>query len=206
MYKGKRSCSLSTIACTSFFPSKPLGGYGDGGACFTQDAKLAQKINEIRNHGQSQRYIHTRLGLNGRFDTLQAAVILEKLPLFLEEIELRQKVAANYNKYLPTSLRKPFIKSFNQSVYAQYTIAVEDRHTVQEAFKEEGIPTAVHYPLGLYQQPIFKQMFPNQEATFPVTEKAAAEVMSLPMHPYLSLADQRRVCQVLEKVFDLIEA
>jgi UDP-2-acetamido-2-deoxy-ribo-hexuluronate aminotransferase len=196
VYKGKRSCGLTTIGCTSFFPSKPLGCYGDGGACFTNDAKLAQKMTEIRLHGQSKRYYHTSLGINGRLDTIQAAILIEKMAIFPEEIEARQLVAARYDELLPKSVKRPFVESQNLSVYAQYTIEVENREALQDALQQQGIPTAVHYPFGLHEQPIFKELY-GETRSFPKTESAARRVMSLPMHPYLTKADQERICQVL---------
>lgn len=200
-YKGKRSCGLSTIGCTSFFPSKPLGCYGDGGACFTNDPELARKMAEIRIHGQSKRYYHSSLGINGRFDTIQAAVLIEKLKIFEDEIQSRQDVAERYAKLLPENIRKPFVKANNLSVYAQYTIEVEHRELLQEALQKRGIPTAVHYPLGLHEQPIFKDLYP-EEKSYPKTEHAARRVMSLPMHPYLSESQQEQICQILaEEIF-----
>ena len=198
-YKGRVSGSLTTIGCTSFFPSKPLGCYGDGGACFTNDDALAAAINEIRLHGQSKRYYHTRLGINGRFDTLQAAFLLEKLALFPEEVQLRQDVAKRYAQLLPKSIQTPSIKSHNLSVFAQYTIEVEDRDHIQRSLQEQGIPTAVHYPVGLHEQPILKQMYPG-ELHYPCTEHAAKHVLSLPMHPYLNIKDQQLIAEALEKV------
>jgi UDP-2-acetamido-2-deoxy-ribo-hexuluronate aminotransferase len=195
-YKGRRSCGVTTIGCTSFFPSKPLGGYGDGGACFTNDAELAKRMTEIRLHGQSKRYYHTSLGINGRCDTIQAAILIEKMGLFVEEIQARQEVAARYANLLPSTVRKPFVKSDNLSVFAQYTIEVEDREALQDALQKRGIPTAVHYPFGLHEQPIFKDLYP-EDKSYPKTEYAARRVMSLPMHPYLSAADQEKICTVL---------
>lgn len=197
-YKGKQSGSLTTISCTSFFPSKPLGCYGDGGACFTNDAALAARMNEIRIHGQASRYHHTSLGINGRMDTLQAAILLEKLAIFPEEVELRQEIADRYQRMLPNSVKKPTIKDHNTSVFAQYTIEVDDRNALQAALQEKGIPTAVHYPSGLHEQPIFKQLYPEAQS-FPLTENAARHVVSLPMHPYLTEKDQERVCQAVEE-------
>lgn len=197
-YKGRSSCALTTIGCTSFFPSKPLGCYGDGGACFTSDSELAIRMNEIRTHGQSKRYYHTRLGINGRFDTLQAAFLLEKLAIFKEEIQARQVVAERYSAWLPTSVKKQLLREGNTSVYAQYTIEVADRDRVQQMLQREGIPTAVHYPVGLHEQPIFKELFPATQA-FPRTEQAARRVMSLPMHPYLTEQDQAKICHGLRE-------
>lgn len=198
-YKGRQSCGLTTIGCTSFFPSKPLGGYGDGGACFTNDAELAKRMAEIRTHGQSERYCHTRLGINGRLDTLQAAILLEKLAIFPEEVTLREQVAARYAALLPDFIKKPLIESHNTSVYAQYTIEVSDRSTIQQKLQEKGIPTAVHYPVGLHQQPVFKSLYP-EEQRFVQTEKAANRVMSIPMHPYLTAEEQQTICNALEEV------
>ena len=195
-YKGRRSCGVSTIGCTSFFPSKPLGCYGDGGACFTNDAELAKRMTEIRLHGQSKRYYHTSLGINGRCDTIQAAILIEKMGLFVEEIEARQEVAARYAALLPKYIRKPMVKSDNLSVFAQYTIEVDDREVLQDALQRRGIPTAVHYPFGLHEQPIFKDLYP-EEKSYPKTEYAARRVMSLPMHPYLSAEDQQKICAIL---------
>jgi UDP-2-acetamido-2-deoxy-ribo-hexuluronate aminotransferase len=196
-YKGRKSCGLTTIACTSFFPSKPLGCFGDGGACFTNDAELAARMNEIRVHGQSKRYHHTSLGINGRLDTLQAAILLEKMAIFPDEIERRHIVAERYEQLLPQLIRKPIIKDNCTSVYAQYTIEVEGRETFQESLQQKGIPTAVHYPSGLHEQPIFKQLYPDVRG-FPITEHVARSVVSLPMHPYLTLNDQEKICSAVE--------
>lgn len=195
-YHGVKSCAQTTIACTSFFPSKPLGCYGDGGACFTQDAELAQRMEEIRNHGQSKRYVHTRLGINGRLDTLQAAVLLEKIQLFPIEIVMRAKIAQRYAERLPKEVIKPYVAPHNTSVFAQYTIQVLNRDRVQQLLHEQGIPTAVHYPIGLHRQPIMQTMYPDQ-AAFPHTDYAAQVVMSLPMHPYLTEEDQDKICDAL---------
>ena len=204
-YKGRQSCGLTTIGCTSFFPSKPLGCYGDGGACFTNDSDLAARMNEIRLHGQSKRYHHTRLGINGRFDTIQAGFLLEKLAIFPEEIQWRQQVASRYQALLPASFGLPVIKPHNTSVFAQYTLKVDDRDQVQQALQERGIPTAVHYPLGLHEQPIFKTMFPGEQH-FPNTERAARHVLSIPMHPYLKREDQEKIAHALIEALDFVNA
>lgn len=198
-YKGRKSCSLTTIACTSFFPSKPLGCYGDGGACFTNDSNLAEMMKEIRVHGQSERYFHTSMGINGRLDTIQAAFLLEKLAIFAEEVELRQKVAETYAKLLPDYIRKPFVTDYNQSVYAQYTIELNNRDFIQKKLQEHGIPTAVHYPKGLHRQPIVKQLSPTWQV-FLHTDNAADRVMSLPMHPYLQEEDQKKIAEILTEL------
>jgi UDP-2-acetamido-2-deoxy-ribo-hexuluronate aminotransferase len=203
-YKGRRSCGVSTIGCTSFFPSKPLGCYGDGGACFTNDAELAKKMAEIRLHGQSKRYYHTSLGINGRCDTIQAAILIEKMGLFDEEIQARQELAARYESLLPKAIRKPFVKADNLSVFAQYTIEVENREELQDALQKRGIPTAVHYPFGLHEQPIFKDLYP-EDKSYPKTEYAARRVMSLPMHPYLSAEDQKKICTILAEEMAKLE-
>jgi UDP-2-acetamido-2-deoxy-ribo-hexuluronate aminotransferase len=197
-YRGGRSCGLSTIGCTSFFPSKPIGGYGDGGACFTDDDELAKQMREVRNHGQDRRYHHPRIGLNGRLDTIQAAVLLAKMEVFPEEVLLRQQVGESYSELIMGQchgMKPPYIAEGNTSVYAQYTIQVDDREQVIAQLNEQGIPTAVHYPVPLNQQPAFAGA--NQQSSFPVAELAAMRVMSLPMHPYLSADSQRRVIEAL---------
>ena len=186
-YKGRKSCALSTIGCTSFFPSKPLGCYGDGGACFTDDDDLATKMRQIRVHGQDRRYHHPRIGLNGRLDTLQAAILLAKMEVFAEEVKLRAEIGAKYSQLLSgvSGVVTPYIEPLNTSVYAQYTVKVENREQVQKMLQEAGIPTAVHYPIPLNLQPAFDGL--NQpEGSLSVAEAAAKRVMSLPMGPYLT--------------------
>lgn len=200
-YKGRQSGGLTTIGCTSFFPTKPLGCYGDGGACFTNDVELAVRMNEIRTHGQSKRYYHTRLGINGRFDTIQAAVLLEKLAIFPEEVQLRQQVATRYQQLLPAGVRKPIIKQHNTSVFAQYTIELSRRDEAQQELHKKGIPTAVHYPLGIHEQPISKELYPSTQS-FPTTEHAARRVISLPFHPYLTIGDQQKISKGLQEIFN----
>jgi UDP-2-acetamido-2-deoxy-ribo-hexuluronate aminotransferase len=193
-YKGRKSCALSTIGSTSFFPSKPLGGYGDGGALFTDDDTLAKTMREIRVHGQDRRYHHPRVGINGRLDTLQAAILLAKLERFDWEVEQRQKIGASYTAMLRTqcpSVTTPYIESCNTSVYAQYSILVQDRDAVAKRLNEQGIPTAVHYPVPLNQQPAY-QMTCGGGPT-PVSDRTAKMVMSLPMGPDLSASDQERI-------------
>jgi UDP-2-acetamido-2-deoxy-ribo-hexuluronate aminotransferase len=198
-YKGKYSGGLTTIGCTSFFPSKPLGAYGDGGACFTNDSHLAERMQSIRLHGQTKRYEHTRLGINGRLDTIQAAILLEKLALFSDEITQRQMVAARYTKGLSGVVKTPIIESYNTSVFAQYTVEVDRRDAVQTALKARGIPTAVHYPVALHEQPILKQLYPDA-LVLPNAEAAARDVLSLPMHPYLTEADQNKIIHAIQVV------
>ncbi len=191
-YKGKYSCALSTIGCTSFFPSKPLGGYGDSGACFTNDDALAQKLIEIRIHGQNARYCHNRIGINGRMDTIQAAVLIEKLKLFPDEIIMRQRVAKSYDQMLSPLVKTPFVHSYNTSVYAQYTIEVNNRDVFQKAMQESGIPTAVHYPVPLHQQKAMAYLG-YEVGDFPHAEYASSRVISLPMHPYLQETEQMKI-------------
>lgn len=191
-YKGKKSCGLTTIGCTSFFPSKPLGCYGDGGACFTNDDDLAKKMREIRVHGQDRRYHHPVIGLNGRLDTLQAAILLAKLAVFPQEVEQRAQLGARYSQLLADKARTPIVPEGYDSVYAQYTLEVEGREELVVALQAQGIPTAVHYPIPLHLQPAFANLGLG-EGAFPVAEAAAKRVMSLPMYPDLSVADQDKI-------------
>ena len=188
-YKGRRSCGLSTIGCTSFFPSKPLGCYGDGGAIFTDDDDIATAIRQVRNHGQDRRYHHPRIGVNGRLDTMQAAVLLAKMEIFDQEVEARARIGARYSELLQEVATVPYVEDYNTSVYAQYTIQVDNRAQVLDHLKEKGIPTAVHYPTPLNRQPALKQEQPK----VPNSDAAAERVMSLPMHPTLSEQDQDQV-------------
>lgn len=200
-YQGRRSCSLSTIGCTSFFPSKPLGCYGDGGACFTDDEELAQKMRQLRAHGQDRRYHHPIIGINGRIDTLQAAILLAKLLIFPEEVEARFRVGSKYSALLGEKVVVPFVETHNQSVYAQYTVRVEERAKVQARLQELGVPTAVHYPVPLHLQPAFAELGLGP-GSFPFAEAAAARVMSLPMHPYLTDEQLEYVAQSLLRAVD----
>ena len=194
-YKGRKSCNLSTVACTSFFPSKPLGCYGDGGAIFTNDEELAKVIRQIARHGQDRRYHHIRVGVNSRLDTLQAAILLPKLAILDDEMQARQRVADTYTKLLSEAgiLTTPFIEEHNQSAWAQYTIQVENRSEVQEKLKAQGIPTAVHYPIPLNKQPAVA----DAKAVLPVGDAVAERVMSLPMHPYLTIEAQQKIVTAL---------
>jgi UDP-2-acetamido-2-deoxy-ribo-hexuluronate aminotransferase len=191
-YRGRNSGNLSTIGCTSFFPSKPLGCYGDGGACFTNDESLATAMRELRNHGQERRYHHTRIGINGRMDTVQAAVVLAKLEIFDRELRSRGEVAAEYTRLLKDFVQTPSVRPGDYSPFAQYTIEVEDRDVFAASLAAQGIPTAVHYPVPLHLQPAFASMGLS-EGSFPHAEAAARRVISLPMHPYLTREDQTRV-------------
>jgi len=194
---GRRSCNLSTIGTTSFFPSKPLGGYGDGGACFTNDAEMAGLMRRISRHGQSRRYFHTEVGVNGRIDTLQAAILLAKLQLFDGEVASRQQIGERYSQCFQAAgvATTPYLGPGNTSVYAQYTIEVDNRAAVQEALKAIGIPTAVHYPTLLCQQPALQGCGSrcSGACATPLAQRASERVMSLPMHPYLSAQDQDQV-------------
>ena len=190
-YKGRRSCNLSKIACTSFFPSKPLGCYGDGGAIFTDDDELAVVMRQISRHGQDRRYHHVRIGLNSRLDTLQAAVLLAKLEIFEDELSLRQEVAQRYDSLLGgmNSVGLPFVEAHNTSAWAQYTIRLDPgiRDDVASQLKEAGIPTMVYYPIPLNRQPAVG----NNASGLDEGEAASKAVLSLPMHPYLDAGTQR---------------
>lgn len=194
-YKGKRSCNLTTVACTSFFPSKPLGCYGDGGAIFTDDDELAKVIRQIARHGQDRRYHHIRVGVNSRMDTLQAAILLPKLAIFEEEIRLRQNAARVYDRLLLAAGidTTPYIEPYNTSVYAQYTVRLASREAQQTRLKEAGIPTAVHYPIPLNKQPAVADAC----VKLAVGDEVAEQVISLPMHPYLTNDQQVVIADVL---------
>ena len=199
-YQGRTSCALSTIGCTSFFPSKPLGCYGDGGACFTDDDQLARAMREIHVHGQDGRYHHPRLGINGRLDTIQAAVLLAKLPRFAGEVKARGEAGQRYteaiNAHAGNGVLPPTVLPGNTSVYAQYTVQVDDRERVQASMREAGVPTAVHYPTPLPAQPAIADLSGGDMAC-PVAEAASRRVMSLPMHPFLTAEQQSTVLDAL---------
>jgi len=195
-YKGKKSCNLSTIGCTSFFPSKPLGCYGDGGAIFTNDDALAQAMREIRVHGQSQRYVHTRIGVGGRMDTIQCAIVLAKLERFDWEVEQRKIIGSCYNKLLDDAgISRVHQREDRTSVYAQYTVFTEDREALQKKLSEQGIPTAVHYPVPLNEQPAYKHLC-CPDCT-PIASKTAKRVMSLPMGAELNSMQQVQIIEQL---------
>ncbi len=197
-YGNRKSCALSTIGCTSFFPSKPLGCYGDGGAIFTDDDELAQACREIRIHGQSKRYHHTRIGVGGRMDTLQCAVVLAKLERFGWEIERRLEIGARYNRLFDErGIARIAQRPGRTSVFAQYTVLVEDRVRVQQAMEAAGIPTAIHYPAPLNRQPAYAERC--VAGPLPHSEAAAGRVLSLPMHPYLDEALQDRIVDMLHE-------
>ena len=196
--QGRKSCGVTLIGSTSFFPAKPLGCYGDGGALFTDDDALAAKMRAIRTHGGLKRHEHPLLGMNGRFDTLQAAVLLAKLPHFEWEVAERARIGARYTSLLAGLCQTPAVAPGNSHVYAQYTVRVPDRNGTAERLKAQGIPTAVYYPKCLHEQPVFAPLS-YQWGRFPVAEKASREVLSLPMHPFLSDADQERIAQALKR-------
>lgn len=201
VYKGRKSCNLSTIGCTSFFPSKPLGCYGDGGACFTNDEQLATAMRQIRVHGQDRRYHHPRIGFNGRLDTIQAAVLLAKMALFPKEVELRNAVGKEYTTRIKRQcpdVATPFVEEWNTSVYAQYTVRVKNRDRVQQSLADNKVPTAVHYPVPLHKQPVFS----DQEYALPISESLSEKVLSLPMHPYL---DQKTQAYIVNALQDALE-
>lgn len=193
-YKGRKSCNLSTIGCTSFFPSKPLGCYGDGGAVFTNDEELAKALRQIARHGQDKRYHHIRVGINSRLDTLQAAILLPKLEILDEEILLRNKVAASYTDLLENAnVITPTIETHNTSVWAQYSIRSENRKAIQEKLNAKGIPTAIHYPIPLNRQPAVA----DGEIKLPVGDKVSEAVICLPMHPYLGEKSVKLITRII---------
>jgi UDP-2-acetamido-2-deoxy-ribo-hexuluronate aminotransferase len=184
-YNGKTDSNLGDISTTSFFPAKPLGCYGDGGAVFTNSDIYAEKIKSMRLHGQNKRYHHRYIGMGGRLDTLQAAILLAKFPYYNQEIESRQHIAKSYGEMLSDKLIKPIIKKNRTSVWAQYTISIDNRKKLQKILMDHKIPTAVHYPMPLHQQKCFTYLNYNKNS-FPITEKACESVLSLPMNPFLS--------------------
>lgn len=202
-YKGRKSCNLTTIACTSFFPSKPLGCYGDGGAIFTNDEELAKVMREIARHGQDRRYHHIRVGINSRLDSIQAAILMPKLAVLSEELIQRQRVADIYNSLLGRNIVRsepvegqfqlPHLEPHNTSAWAQYTLQVPNRQALQEQLKEAGIPTAVHYPIPLNQQPAVA----DSSVSLPVGDEVAKRVISLPMHPYLDATALESIVQAI---------
>lgn len=193
---GKRSCGASLISSTSFFPAKPLGCYGDGGALFTDDDKLAETMRTIRSHGGLKRHHHTHIGMNGRFDTLQAAVILGKWPYFVDEVTARNRIGARYSELLKNHVITPSIAKGNTHVYAQYTIRVEEnkRDAIVSSMKDAGVPVGIYYPKCFHEQPVFKNLG-YRYGDFPESERASREVLSLPMHPFLNNVQQNEVVE-----------
>jgi dTDP-4-amino-4,6-dideoxygalactose transaminase len=203
---GIRAGSFGNVAGTSFFPAKPLGCYGDGGAIFTSDEELAGRLRLLRVHGQGARkYQYEDIGLNARFDTLQAAILIEKLAIFEDEIVARDRIAARYTAALSGIATTPRPRAGATSVWAQYTLRVKNRDEVAKCMGEDGIPTAVHYPVPLTEQPPYRR-FPVVSSGVPVSARVAAEVLCLPMHPYLSETDQDRVVESLRRALNASSA
>ncbi len=204
-YKGRRLGGMGIITATSFFPAKPLGCYGDGGAIFTDDAGFAEVLRSVRVHGQgSDKYDNVRLGLTGRLDTIQAAVLIEKLKIFDDEIAARNKVAERYAQGLGNIVTVPRLAKGHTSVWAQYTIrlpAGTSRDAFAAALKSQGIPTAIYYPKSMHQQTAYKD-YPVADGGLPVSEQLSADVISLPMHAYLDAASQDRVIQAVRAIFN----
>ena len=197
-YGDKKSCNLSTIACTSFFPSKPLGAYGDGGAIFTDNDELAAKMRMLLNHGQNERYKHKYIGINGRLDAVQAAILNVKLKHFDEEVRLREEIGSRYSDLLEDAdVVTPKIAEGNTSVYAQYSVRVKDREAMVAKLSALGIPTAVHYPVPLHMQEAFNDLGYSR-GDFPISELVSKEIMSLPMSAYLSKAEQDFIVQAIK--------
>ena len=191
---GRKSCSLTRLSSTSFFPAKPFGCYGDGGALFTADPVLAEAMRAIRSHGGIGRHHHTLVGMNGRLDTIQAAILLAKFPHFENEVNLRGSIGARYSAALTHHCVTPQISKGNTHVYAQYTVRVPERDLFADRLKSKGIPTAVYYPKCLHEQPVYKHLGYNF-GTFPNSERASREVISLPMGPFLTELQQEQVIQ-----------
>lgn len=198
-YKGKKSCALSSIGCTSFFPSKPLGCYGDGGAIFVNDDELAQKIRILLNHGQDRRYNHKYVGINGRLDAIQAAVLNVKLAHFDEEVTKREEIGQKYIDELKNvkGIKTPFIKSDRNSVFAQFTLVCDDRQLIEKKLNDAGIPTAIHYPKPLHLQEVFEYLG-YKEGDFPISEKISQKVISIPMSPFLTNEEQQYIINTLK--------
>lgn len=194
---GRQSGSVTLVGSTSFFPAKVFGCYGDGGALFTSDDTLADNMRAIRNHGGLKRHHHTLVGMNGRFDTLQAAVLLAKLPHFPDEVAARDRIGARYSKLLGEVATTPAIQAGNTHVYAQYTVRVPDRDRVGKQLQEQGIPTAIYYPKCLHEQPVFADLG-YEWGDFPEAERASREVLSLPMHPFLKNSAQDEIIEALK--------
>lgn len=203
LQNGKRSCSATVAAGTSFFPAKPLGCYGDGGAIFTNDETLYKAMKEIREHGSESRYYHTRLGVNGRLDTIQCAILLAKLERYPWEIEQRNRIAERYNQAFKDlkveGFAYPIVASGNTSVWAQYTLAVKDRATFQKKLTELGVPTSVHYPRIMPDQPWYKSQLKGPQSDWAVGRWAAEHVISLPMYPDMDTTIQDRIIDAVKK-------
>ncbi len=201
-YKGKMSCSLSNVGCTSFFPAKPLGCFGDGGMIFTNDDNIAKEIKSIRVHGKGDdKYDNRRIGINGRLDTIQAAVLLAKFDHYSDEIMLRNKAAQYYQDNLPKTVTPPHTLKDNLSVFAQYSLLTEDRDSLQKFLKENEIPTAVYYPKPLHLQSAYENLG-YSEGSFPVAEETSKNIFSIPMHPFLTQEDQDLIINTIKAKFN----
>jgi dTDP-4-amino-4,6-dideoxygalactose transaminase len=195
--RGRKAGAMAEIAATSFFPAKPLGGYGDGGMIFCQDADMLRQLKSIREHGfGADRYVYERIGINGRLDSFQAAVLLAKMEIFEEEMDLRQQVAKRYETGLDGLVDTPLILPGNRSAWAQYTIKTDRREHLRKVLGDAGIPTAIYYPIPLHEQPVYQNGY-NQKGACPVSEVLCSQVMSLPFHPYLGKEDQERICEAV---------
>ena len=199
-YKGRQSCTLSELATTSFFPAKPLGGYGDGGAIFTDDDSIGDKLKVLRNHGQVKRYHHAHIGINGRMDTIQAAVLKVKLRHFGDEVALRDEAARRYSNLLKDVAELPAVLEENTSTWAQYTVRVPNRDDIRSRLADAGIPTAVHYPVPLSRQEAFSYL--NDGSDYPVSQDLADTVLSLPMHAFITPEEQTTVVETLKAVLN----
>jgi len=197
LYKNKRSCNVSHIGCTSFFPAKPLGAWGDGGAVFTSDPDLYKKLDAIRVHGQTKRYYHEYIGVNGRLDPIQCVVIREKLKYYDEDLNKRREIGFAYNDAFSSmkTLTAPSIKSDRNTVFAQYTVTVENRDQFAKDLEKEGIPTSIHYPFGMHEQPVYKHL----KLSLPVTEKLSKRVISLPLYPDMPKEHVTKVIEAVKK-------
>lgn len=204
-YRSRKSCNVSSIGCTSFFPSKPLGCYGDGGAIFVSDDMLAETMREIRTHGQESRYYHTRIGVGGRMDTLQCAVILAKLDIFDWEIAERIRIGRAYRDMIAAipGIRAPVVRNDRTCVWAQFTVQTDKRDAVIASLREVGVPTAIHYPIPLHKQPAYRSLC-RAVGGVGVSESVSQRVLSLPMHPYLDEATMRTIVHALEKATKLL--
>lgn len=200
LYQGKKSPSRGVVGCTSFFPAKPLGCYGDGGACFTDDDQLASVMKQIRMHGSEVRYHHVRLGINGRLDTMQAAILLEKLDIYPDEVERRNELAMYYHEALNDLVSIPIIPSGYKSVWAQYTIRSNQRDALAAHLKGQGIPYSIHYPKPMRRQPYYVEQG-YERIQNPISDELSATVLSIPMHPYLSDSDRSAVVDSVRSFF-----
>lgn len=198
-YKGKKVGNLTDMAATSFFPAKPLGGYGDGGAMFTNDEAIANRVRSLREHGKgAHKYDNVRIGINGRLDTLQAAVLLPKLEIFESEIKDRQEVAARYSKALQSMVKVPYVPDGLLSAWAQYSVVTDKREQCLAKLKAMGIPTAIYYPRPLHLQTAFAHLG-HRQGDFPVAERMSDRIFSLPMHPYLEVGDQLKIIEAVQQ-------